>query len=190
VEAAPYDERAGFIPVYACAGRRVFTRVRDKSHARGIGAGIAVRRSAVLEMGGFDEMLGAGGVFPSCEDGDLAARALLLGYHVAETDEAAVTHFGFRTWEQGRDLSRRDWVGIGAAYVKPLRCGRWDFLPVVAREVFSWALWPPVRSLLMLGKPAGLSRFRYFLQGARLGWRTPIDSRTFLYRPDSRDEQV
>jgi glycosyltransferase involved in cell wall biosynthesis len=186
VNAGPYNPEMGFVPVYHRDEDRLFTRIREKAQARGIGAGLAVRKSLVQAMGGFDEMLGAGGVFPSCEDGDIAARALLMGHAVYECADTAVTHFGFRTWEQGRYLSKRDWEGVGAAYIKPLKCGRWAFLPVIAHEVWTWALLPPLRNLLRLRKPEGLSRAVYFMRGAALGLRTPVDKKTMRFAPNGR----
>lgn len=186
VNPGPYDPAQGFVPVYHRDEDQLFTRVREKTQARGIGAGLAVRKSLIQAMGGFDEMLGAGGVFPSCEDGDIAARALLMGYGVYECSRTAVTHYGFRTWEQGRDLSKRDWAGVGAAYVKPLKCGRWTFLPVVLHEVWTWAILPPLRCLLRFRKPEGLSRAVYFIRGAAQGLHTPVDKRTMRFVPNGR----
>lgn len=183
VEAGPHDAALGFIPAYRRVGDKLLSGVRDKCAARGIGAGIAVRREAVLALGGFDERMGPGAEFPACEEGDLAVRALLRGYGVYETDAVAVRHAGFRTWEEGKALSRRDWLGIGAAYAKPLRCGHWRFLAVPAYELGRFALWPPVSDLLHLRAPRGLGRAPAFFRGFARAWRTPIDPETLLFRP-------
>lgn len=183
VNPAPHDSHKGFIPAYQRSGGKLLLNSLDKCAARGIGAGIAVRRESVLALGGFDAMLGAGARFPSCEDGDLAVRALLLGYNVYETDAVAVEHAGFRTWEEGRSLARRDWIAIGAAYAKPLKSGYWRFAVVPAYELGRFALWPPLWDLLRMRKPRGLGRIAAFLQGFVQGWRTPVDPRTLLFRP-------
>jgi glycosyltransferase involved in cell wall biosynthesis len=183
VARAPHDQTAGFIPAYCRAGSVLLSDIRDKRAARGIGAGIAVRRPVVLALGGFDEMLGAGAAFPSCEDGDMAVRALLCGHEVYETDAVAVVHAGFRTWQEGRALSRRDWYGIGAAYAKPLKCGHWRFAAVLASEFGRFALWPPVADLLRGRRPRGLGRIGAFLRGFLRGWLTPVDRRTLLFLP-------
>jgi glycosyltransferase involved in cell wall biosynthesis len=182
VDAAPYDASTGFIPAYMRRGDRLLSTIRDKCTARAIGAGIAVRRAMAQAIGGFDERLGAGAEFPSCEDGDMAVRALLRGYKVYETSRVAVLHYGYRTFAEGTALSRRDWIGIGAAYAKPLTCGYWRFLPVPAYEFFVVALWPLVRSALRLQKPRGFARVTGFLQGLRLGWKTPVDRETLRFR--------
>jgi len=183
VEPAPYDTLAGFVPSYECHRSQLFSGSRSKCAARGIGAGTAVRRDAVLAFGGFDEMLGAGALFPSCEDGDMTARALLFGHSVYETDAVAVCHAGFRTWKEGRQLARRDWVGIGAAYAKPLKCGYWRFAVVPATEFFQYALWPPLSDLLRGRKPRGFGRMVAFLRGFIQGLRTPVDPKTLRFCP-------
>ena len=183
VDPVPYDRTLGFIPAYQRTESLLLSHLRDKCAGRGMGAGMAVRRSVVQSFGGFDEMLGPGSVFASCEDGDLAARALLLGYQVYETAEVSVRHAGFRTWKEGRVLARRDWIGIGAAFAKPLKCGHWRFAVVPAYELGCHALWPPISDLLHLRKPSGLVRIVAFLQGFSRAWRTPVDPQTLRFRP-------
>jgi glycosyltransferase involved in cell wall biosynthesis len=182
VDPAPYDRQAGFIPAYQRTGSKLLSNISEKCAARGIGAGSAVRREAVLSLGGFDEMLGPGADFPACEDGDMAVRALLCGYEVYETDAVALIHAGFRTWEQGRLLARRDWVGIGAAYTKPLKCGYWRFAVVPVYELLKFAVWPPISDVLHLHRPRGLGRIGAFFQGFSQGWRLSVDPQTLLFR--------
>ncbi len=81
-------------------------------------------------------------------------------------------------------MARRDWVGIGAAYAKPLKCGHWRFAIVPAYELGRFALWPPVSDLLHLRKPRGLGRIGAFFQGFSQGWRTPVDPKTLLFQPE------
>lgn len=183
VDAAAHDSDAGFIPGYRREHSALITGPRGKCAARGIGAGMAVRREAILALGGFDESLGPGARFPACEEGDLAARALLRGGHVYETSAVAVRHAGFRTWAEGRELARRDWVGIGAAYSKPLKCGRWKFAVVPLYELARYALWPPLADLLRGRKPRGAGRIMAFLEGFGRGLRVPVDKDTLLFRP-------
>ena len=121
VEAAHHDESAGFIPDHLVHHSQTVRSVSFKSLIEGIGAGMAVRREAVLELGGFDETLGPGAPFRSGEDRDIAIRALMRGWSVCSTADASVTHHGFRTWDEGRQLTRRDWFGIGATYAKPVK---------------------------------------------------------------------
>ena len=181
VEVAPHDTTTGFIPGYVRSESKLVRNFWDKCKARGIGAGIAVRREQILALGGFDEELGAGGLFPSCEDGDMAVRALSRGQWVYETHEVAVLHYGFRTWEEGKELTKRDWVGIGAAYVKPLKAGTWGVLPVVLYESLRYCVFEPFAPLLRLRRPRGFSRLIYLIQGMLLGLKQPIDRAHLVY---------
>ena len=102
VEAGEHDRTAGFVPDFVRTGDRMLTTMHDARHVRGLGAGIAVRRDMIEEIGGFDPMLGPGSKFHDCDDRDIAIRALLARHHVYETSTIAVKHFGFRSWQQGR----------------------------------------------------------------------------------------
>ena len=186
VEAAVHNTGLGFIPAYSRIGSKLLSGSWDKCAARGIGAGIALRRDIILALGGFDERMGPGAEFPACEEGDLAVRVLLCGYGVYETDAVAVRHSGFRTWEEGKLLARRDWIGIGAAYAKPLKCGYWRFAVVPAYELLRFAVWPPLWDLLRFRRPRGLGRIAAFFQGFIRGWRTPIDPKTLLFLPSGQ----
>lgn len=181
VKAGPFDASQGFIPAYERQDSKLVQSMWDKCAARGIGAGIAVRRAAAEALGGFDEELGAGGYFPSCEDGDMAVRAILKGWWVYETAEVAVIHYGFRTWQQGKDLTQRDWVGIGAAYAKPLKCGHWSAAILVGYELLV-AIRKPLESLVRRGRPQGAGQAAYFVQGFIQGLRTPVDRQRILFR--------
>jgi hypothetical protein len=143
---------------------------------------MAVRRKEMLELGGFDEELGPGATFPSCEDGDAALRALLAGYAVCETDRTEVVHHGFRTLAEGRDLASRDWSGIGAAYAKPLRAGHWSALTVALYELAVCAALPAIGDLAHLRRPVGSMRSVHFLRGFASGMRVPFDPKLLLYR--------
>jgi glycosyltransferase involved in cell wall biosynthesis len=181
VEAALYDPTTGFTPVYTCKKDRLLTSVRDRCSAHGIGAGMAVRKSAVQAFGGFDEMLGAGAAFCSFEDGDIALRALLNGYQVYMTKEVAVLHHGFRNWAEVRGLIQRDFMAIGAGHAKLLKCGRWEVLPVCAFDLWRLVLGPCLWHLVRLQKPRVLTRGTSFLKGFVRGWKAPVDRTTMTF---------
>jgi glycosyltransferase involved in cell wall biosynthesis len=189
VRAGPHNPAMGFVPAYQCRGTRIARGLTDKCTARGMGAGLAVRRRPLLGLGGFDEELGPGGRFPSCEEGDLAVRALLARFEVCETDRTYVIHHGFRSWSEGRELARRDWLGIGAAYAKPFRGGRWDFAPVPLYELLAKALWPPLNDLIHLRRPRGAARALHFVRGFSLGLRAPFDRESLLFKSATGDGQ-
>ena len=164
--------------------------MHDARHVRGLGAGIAVRRNMIEEIGRFDPMLGPGSRFPSCDDRDIAIRALLARYHVYETSTIAVKHFGFRSWQQGPQLARRNFLGIGAAYSKFLKCGRIELMYIPAYEFIKYALWPPIRDLLHLRQPRGIVRITAFVKGFIEGLRTPLDKTTMMFVEDKRMNSV
>ncbi len=178
----PHDANAGFIPGYQRHQRVVVKTFAGKCRARGIGAGMAVRRETVLQMGGFDEALGAGGRFPSAEDADIAVRAIAYGRSVVETPATYVIHDGFRTWREARELAARDWEGLGAAYIKPLRAGHWRASIVFLYELLVPSLLEPLLPLLRLQRPRGLGRLIAFMRGSLRGLAHPIDREHLVYQ--------
>jgi len=82
------------------------------------GNNFAVYRSALAEVGGFDERLGPGSRFLSADDNDFGYRLLEAGYSIVYVPAAVLRH---RTWRAGRDLRKVNWdygVGQGAFYAK------------------------------------------------------------------------
>lgn len=181
VTAGPHDDALGFVPDHEVVESRMVRSLASKSRARGVGAGMAVRREAALALGGFDEQLGPGARLRSGEDRDLAARALVAGWWVCQTPSAEVIHHGFRTWWEGKGLARRDWYGIGAAYAKHLRTGRVAILPVIAHEVIYFGLLVPIVRTFRGERRVGLRRIGYFAEGLVAGLRTPIDRAKLVY---------
>ena len=181
VDAAQHDSSAGFIPAYVRDSDNLIKNLRDMCGSRAIGAGIAVRRSMVEKLGGFDTMLGPGARFPSGDDYDIRSRAILAGYEVYESSAFSVTHFGFRTWQQGLDLTRRDYLGLGAAYSKPFKSGRWAFTIVLINELARFIFWPLIWDLLRLRRPRGFTRFTAFVTGFVGGLRVPVDKATIRF---------
>lgn len=132
VVAGPHDPRAGFIPVNR--GRRSLL-VEDLGSWTtsdgvnlGIGAGMAVRRSIAEQLGGFDPRFGAGSRFRSANELEFALHTLASGFQVYRTTQVAVTHHGFRTHTQARQLLRNNLLGVGAVYGGLLRRGHWAAL--------------------------------------------------------------
>jgi glycosyltransferase involved in cell wall biosynthesis len=182
VTAGPHDRASGYIPAFEPRRSRLLCSIGASSGKLGLGAGMAVRRAAVLALGGFDESFGPGARFGSGDDWDVAQRLLLSGWHVYETDHLSIVHHGFRTFAEGSDHARRDWIAIGALCAKPLRAGHFDAIVVPLWYFSVLAVWPPLRDLLRLRKPSGLSRIVGFSRGFRQGLRTPVDRKTLLFR--------
>jgi GT2 family glycosyltransferase len=183
VVAPPYDRAAGYVPAYERHGDRVLSSILEARRGLGLGAGMALRRQAVLAFGGFDEALGPGSRFASGDDWDISLRAMLRGWHVYETADLAVLHHGFRTFEEGRAHALRDWIAIGALCAKPIRAGYMSGVALSAWLFTVEALWPPLRDVLKLRKPAGLSRIVGFAKGFAGGLRTPVEQETLVFRP-------
>ncbi len=182
---APHDPSAGFVPEFQCTRRIVVHTLQDKWYLRGIGAGMAVHREQVLEMGGFDEVLGPGAPFKSAADVDIAIRAILFGGSVVGTPATYVIHYGFRTWEEGRHLTARNWEGLGATFVKPLKVGYYQAGILIWYEL-RFVLLEPLLPLLKLKRPHGLGRFVAFMRGVLQGLVHPIDRKSLTYRIESR----
>lgn len=101
------------------------------------GANMALRKSALAAVGGFDERLGAGTRFPS-EDIDVVARASALGWIGAYRPDVLVYHHhGRRSWEEVGQLMRSYDRGRGAYYAKCLLNPR---IRVSAWRHWAWCL--------------------------------------------------
>jgi glycosyltransferase involved in cell wall biosynthesis len=183
-----YDQQNGFIPAYSLSRSRTVRSLSFRCRRFGLGAGMAVRTEVVRSLGGFDEAMGPGALFPSSDDWDIAIRALLRGWHVYECAEVSITHHGFRRYSEGRDHARRDWVALGAVCAKPLRAGSWSTVTLPLWTLGAYAMWPPVLDLLALRRPRGITRIVSFLQGFARGLRTPVDARTLCFMPSPAPE--
>ncbi len=181
VIAVEYDPEKGYIPAYRVPQETLCVNLKQKLRARGIGANMAVRRETIQQMGGFDPELGPGGKFFACVDGDMTVRCLLNGWHLYETPHSTVLHYGFRTWEQSRSLTHRAFIGIGAAYIKPLKCGRREVIPLLLYEFVCYAFIPSIVATVTFQRPTNWQRVFSFLRGVRQGWKSPIDCATMRY---------
>lgn len=179
VVAAPHDPEKGWILTNVSSENREIDSLKAWNAAgganAGIGAGMAVRRTAIQRIGNVDAHLGAGGYFRSGWETDITLRALLNTYTIYRTNATSVVHFGFRTHEQGRSLMRRYMFGIAAVYAKLLKCGYWQLLPMIFSEVWRTVLAPGVTALLRLRKPPVFGRAISLARGSIAGWRARID---------------
>jgi glycosyltransferase involved in cell wall biosynthesis len=190
VEPQPYDRASGYVPAYERTADRELRALADAKEGIGLGAGMALRRTVILELGGFDETFGPGARFRSGDDWDLAVRVLLHGWQVYDTAAVSVLHYGFRTLADGREHAMRDWVAIGALCAKPLRAGYTAILPVATALFVREALWPPLRDILRFERPRGLARILGFARGFLEGLQISVDRTTLLFESDRRDVQA
>ncbi|MEY4508220.1 MAG: hypothetical protein RLZZ450_342 [Pseudomonadota bacterium] len=181
VVAVPHDPKAGYVPTHERSGSRLLKSVNGLRDGLGLGAGMAIRRDVAVALGGFDESFGPGARFPSADEWDLSIRVLLSGWYVLETPELSILHDGFRSFAEGRDHARRDWLALGAVCAKPLRAGhfRAAFVPLFFFP--AKALLPPIFDLLKRRRPTGLGRITAFLTGFADGMRTPMDPKTMRF---------
>jgi glycosyltransferase involved in cell wall biosynthesis len=190
VVAEPYDTNSGYVPAYERRCDRVLSAVSDARHGLGLGAGLALRRSAVLDLGGFDEAFGPGARFPSGDDWDISLRALIGGWQVYDTSALAIVHHGFRTFAEGRAHAFRDWRAIGALCAKPIRAGHLSVGTVAVSLFAHQALWPPIHSMLHLRRPSGFSRIKGFVNGFCAGMCTPVDSGALVFSSSASKRPV
>jgi GT2 family glycosyltransferase len=108
------------------------------------GANMAFRRSVLEQIGGFDERLGAGTRFPSCEDSDAVAAALWDGVAgVYDPRPVVYHHHGRKTVEEADALMRNYDAGRGAYYAKYMmnRASRWEFGKAWVKRAAGEFLW-------------------------------------------------
>jgi glycosyltransferase involved in cell wall biosynthesis len=175
-----HDRAAGFVPGYLLDGASLARSLREEHCADGMSGCMGLKRSVWEQLGGFDEMLGAGSTFRAAEDMDFAIRALLAGFWVYATPEVQVTHYGFRSWEEGRTLIQGYLYGIGAMVAKHLKCGNWRILYFVTRLFHRWAFAGPVVDLGH--RPSRRLRLRAFVRGGIAGLGTAVERRRLLFR--------
>jgi len=183
VVAGPYDPKAGFVPVHIRKRDRLIRSVIQTRGQPGMGAGMAMRRDAVLAVGGFDPAMGAGARFFSMDDWDVELRVLLAGWESFHTAQIFVIHHGFRTFAQGHDHTKRNWLGLGAGLAKLTRGGHPSALGLAAMEIWLNVLVPMLRDIVHLRRPVGLRRIVWFAQGFVEGFRTPVDRATLRFAP-------
>jgi GT2 family glycosyltransferase len=186
VLAGPHDRQAGFIHSYVRTTAFLARSVRQKHLVEGIGACMAVRRNVWEELGGFDELLGAGARFRSAEETDLALRVLWTGYGVYDTPKVSVIHHGFQTWEARPKIVADYLYGLGAMAAKHVKCGNWLLLTWLFHMAHRWAFGRPAADLG--GRPSRVLRLRAFLRGLAEGLGSAMDRTSGHYVGDNRPE--
>ncbi|MGH2486632.1 MAG: glycosyltransferase family 2 protein [Ktedonobacterales bacterium] len=174
VACAEHDPALGYLPGFR-AREGLLTRRRMLAGAGhwGMGANMALRRSAVARIGPFDERLGAGAAMKSAEDVDYALRARLSGFGVYHAARARVVHHGFRPWAQASALMRGASSGIGAMYAKHVRAGH-GFALILCLSDLRGRSFDVARNAIRLRRPLGANALLYQLSGFSRGWRMPV----------------
>ncbi|MEY4508222.1 MAG: hypothetical protein RLZZ450_344 [Pseudomonadota bacterium] len=191
VEAVPVDQ-PGHTPNIRFHASRVISAM-NMIHAGQpfwMGAGMAVRRRVLADVGGFDEQLGPGApAFEACEDNDIAWRALVRGWWLYENADVAVLHDGFRSLEQLRTHVQRDYYGIGGTVAKFVKTGHWRVGAMLIPLIYRSGIAEPIKDVRHRRFPRGFRRPYMVLRGLYDGLRTPLDPVTLFYRPAQPSER-
>jgi glycosyltransferase involved in cell wall biosynthesis len=144
----------------------------------GISASVAIRRSVLEVLGGFDTRLGPGApINTGGEDSDLLIRVVAAGHRVAATDTSTVTHLGFRTGDEASSLYRGYAFALGAVFMKHLRLGTRPGREQLHRWLIHFAR-ETVVNTVRRRHPSGAGFMLGLVKGAVHAIRIPIDPRS------------
>ena len=177
VEAPPHDYLREVIPVLMLSHReRHVERGLGGRGGRlqGLSANMAMRRSLLAALDGFDPHFGVGSERWSGEDFELHYRALRRGHAVLIEPAITVLHLGKRMAGDMWELWRRDALGCGAVAARVMGAGS----PLVAMHLWWWYIgriwWNGVLHAMTLRFPTGLRlawwMTRSFREGFRVEW--------------------
>jgi GT2 family glycosyltransferase len=156
----------------------------------GHGGNMAFRRDSLLELGGFDPLLGAGGLFGACEDPDIALRLLRRHRKIVYSPAALSFHKHWKDWPAQKRMERAYGIGAGAEFAKYLRCGdaygaqllaRWVWQLGVRRVGAGLFKWRSLKTIYL-----GYCQLVYPWVGVVRSWKQPVDRSLFLYMEGSR----
>lgn len=145
----------------------------------GHGANVAVLRSALEAVGGFDEQLGPGRRFRASEDYDLFDRLLCSGY--SGRYEPAM-HAWHDQWRSKRQLIPLDWaygIGSGARLAKLVRTDRRRLRAAATTTLWIWGIAPLLRDArhrYKLGLLTGVARLAGVVTGFAIGLAHPVSA--------------
>jgi hypothetical protein len=186
-ELRPFAHDPGelFVPAWTISEFEIVHAIRHGQIRGGAGANMAARRSIFEAIGLWDEEIGPGSRFRSCEEGDIIFRALTAGQAVARVPDLAVTHWGGRAWADGsgRELMRGYAYGTGALIGKHLRLGDRHMVPVAARHLAE-DLWL-VASGLAHRRRSGIGQLAYKYRGLADAVATPVDRSRHVFAGSS-----
>lgn len=146
----------------------------------GHGAIMAFRRELVVELGGFDPVLGAGRALAGAEDLDLFCRILAAGYAIVFDPASVVHHVNTRVDDAYKTLHRGYGLGLGALTNKWLRLRVRTGVPmgaIIVKRTVCRALrrWKTKRR-----RGADLALLRGFFGGLVMSTRLAFDGFVFV----------
>jgi glycosyltransferase involved in cell wall biosynthesis len=132
-----------------------------------LGANMAVRRSAALRVGPFDECLGPGSTFAGAEEHDYCFRLRSLGARLRSTSRASVQHtYGRRFGVVDFYHYKRDRLGADGAFAAKRR-----MMQVPPTSSVNTNLWHEFRSQVttvdMIRLPLSVFRLYHYLRAYR-----------------------
>jgi glycosyltransferase involved in cell wall biosynthesis len=174
------DTAAGVIPTMRIRRERKLGK-GHRFRTSGMGANFALRRSLVERVGGFDEVLGAGGPLRAAEDFDFQYRAYRGNAVYMLCPDVCVYHYGIRASQEWRDTLSAYGIGDGAFYLKHIRCG--DFMALRLLLMRMGRLFARELRATVRGRPVQWTYLRSYLTGMRHSLQFGIDKDRRLYRP-------
>lgn len=150
----------------------------------GMGANMAVRRTLLAKIQGFDTALGGGGPLRSSQDFDFAYRTYLAGMAILLSPEVKVDHYGVRTPEQWPLTLEAYGIGDGAFLGKHVRCGDVRALWLLCGRIACSRV-REIRQSLRERRRVPDIYGRNLLVGVRSGAKFGVDRRLRLYRESS-----
>ena len=148
----------------------------------GMGANFAARRSLFTAIGGFDEVMGAGGPLRAAEDFDFEYRTYRAGRTILLCPEVQVIHYGTRTALQWQATLRSYGIGDGSFYGKHIRCRDLLALRLLLARLVDQSARTLGRRVLRRGR-GDLTYVRSIVIGVRVGLCFQVDRSTRLYVP-------
>jgi glycosyltransferase involved in cell wall biosynthesis len=185
--AIPHNPSLWFVPAFSPGTLELVSGAGRARLRGGAGANMFARCELFERIGGFDEAIGPGAPFLSCEEYDVYFRALRAGAKVLRDPENGVLHWGKRAHGDGsgQRLVLDYFYGEGAVLAKHVRSGDLAALQIslniVLRELAFLAC-----SRLARGDRVGIDLAARWLSGFGRGLRTPVDSSRRLFASDTR----
>jgi GT2 family glycosyltransferase len=182
LEACAHDPTQMFIPEFRPPEFRVLRGLRNVHIRGGAGANMFARRELFEAVGPFDEQIGPGERYRSCEEFDMYYRALRGGFSVARDPANAVTHWGARPYADGSGQALLRWYyyGEGVVLAKHLRCGDPNALRAIA-WIGAGQSRDTIRAMVSRRKLTGLGRSAFWLRGLAAGLPTRVRRRERLF---------
>jgi glycosyltransferase involved in cell wall biosynthesis len=184
--AIPHNPSLWYVPAFSPGSLELISGAGRARLRGGAGANMFARRQLFERIGGFDDAIGPGAPFRSCEEYDIYYRALLSGAKVLRDPENGVLHWGKRAHNDGsaRRLVRDYFYGEGAVLAKHVRArdrvALWLSVNIVVRELFFLSC-----ARLARGDRVGIDLTGIWLSGFARGLRTPVDASRRLFADPS-----